>query len=239
MDNLNPTPAQELILCDQEHPELLFLGGVQSGKTELGAHWMMEKIMQWASVPRPELGIFGIGIPTLIQGRQSTGAPIVLADHLANRLGTSRQQILHAQDLQIDLRSVGIPAIVFTVSAQQRNVKRWGATKPPRPQYAGVAQSIWLDEIGQCPENRIHGYARAWGAQGGGQLLITTTMYLTGTWLKQILSPSDRQLVVTSSTYDNPTAQPQLDRLKKELPDWYFQLMFENQWPKEPVSNEY
>lgn len=224
----NPRDAQEL----------LFIGGSQSGKTEIGARWLIEHIITDGHDSR-RLSVYGIGVPTFIQGRQYTAALPRFSEYLAQQLDCEASKIWRPRDTMIDLSRVGFPAVVYLFSSEQRTLLQGILDK----KFPGRARAVWLDEPGQCQNDRLRQYALGWlGVDRNdiesGPLLITSSLYIGGPWLNELRQTSGVRTII-SPTSDNPTCRDELPRLREQLPEWYFRIMFECHWPPKVPEDEF
>lgn len=226
-DELDPVPYSDrtdfnagqmpIWLAKQRH--LFMIAGSKGGKSHIGPPWLDRAIRRTtARHPRivSEFAIVGPTLQDLMSVNVGLGR---MARYYWETQGWDEDTIFNKRFLSIDLTKVGVPAVIYS-AAESRMHRLQGKH----------LSAIWIDEGGQFRSEL--GYIEAVGRLGkDGQVLLTTTPYIEGRWLKERVDaakegdPEDDILVVRYPSIVNYYF-PYEEWLKKQrdLPPPYFNM---------------
>ena len=226
--DLTPHWGQKPIWHDRQTRNQILLAGSQGGKSHIGPHWLWREIEEKVNNGPPGTEyLFGIVGPTLQMMRQATVGIARMVRFICAKFDCSEDLILNKQDLRIDLRPLGYRVHIYAGSAERRH----------RLQGARL-EAAWIDEGGQVRDPAIYNITIQ-RLHGSGRLLVTTTPYLAGAaWLAETIKRAESgedpdTMVVRFPSIVNPYfSLEEEEALKKQLPPWYFNMMYNAEFEK-------
>lgn len=210
---------------DAEERFVIVLAGTQGGKTSWGPFWLHREIQ------RRGPGDYLIVTPTY---------PLLNLKALPEFLNLF-ETILGLGDYRKADRVFQFDAAgeVRTWGEEQEQPTRvlFGHAQDPESLESATAKAAWLDEAGQNKFKLSSFEAiirRLSLAQG--RVLITTTPYNLG-WLKQLFwdkrQTRDDTAVIRFDSTENPAfPQEEMDRARRELPRWKFDMFYRAQFTR-------
>lgn len=232
-DSLNTKPKDFKYLCKcghlfvnyGDHPHqvkaltskkrfILILSGVQGGKSEVGAKWIKDEIMNsWN-----DEGDFLVAAPTYKCLAQST------LDKALEQLNTNRLGKFHKQDM------------IYLLKNGHKVFLR--STEDPNSLEAMTLRAAWLDEAGQMKKqvwtNLRHGRTSILQ----GRIFLTTTPYPDYWWpVNEIINPwkqgdEEFEVIQFPSTANPSFPRKEVERAQKTLDSRIFQMRYGGQYVK-------
>jgi len=204
------------------------IAGTQSGKTTFGPLWLRREMQTCGP------GDYLIAAPTdpLLQVKLIPAFRMLFEDQL--KLG----RYTESPRPKFTLSKAGERALFGSEQDVPTNVYFGYAAKPDSLESMTIL-AAWLDEAGQ-PEFK----SGSWDAilrrlsLSMGRVLITTTPYTVGHWLRRRLfdrrnDPAESIRVVQFKSLWNPEfPREEWDRAKRDLPRWKFRMMYHGEFAK-------
>jgi hypothetical protein len=214
-DGWRPHVGQIPIWEDRQHRHLFMIAGSQGGKSNIGPPWLWREIEEAVrKYPGQELS-FGIVAPSYRMTLTTNVGITRMLQFFRQCFGWETDDIFSRKWLQIDLQSVGWPVHIYAGSGER-----------PRALQGGRLEAVWMDEAGMIPyedaffetEQRLHGV---------GRMLITTTPYVQGEWLKDFMKKAkandpDTMVVRYPSIVSPYFSIEEWDNAKRSNPPLFF-----------------
>lgn len=204
------------------------VAGTQSGKTTFGPFWLLREMKTCGA------GVYLIAAPTdpLLQVKLIPEFKRLFLDmmQLGTYVESPRPKFVLSKEGERRLwgSEQSEPTVVF-----------FGYALKPDSLESMTAKAAWLDEAGQGDFK-----VGSWEAilrrlsLSQGRILITTTPYITGHWLRRRVfdKRNDKResiRVIQFKSTDNPVfPRDEYERAKRELPPFRFAMMYRGQFEK-------
>lgn len=189
---------------------ILFIGGTGTGKTWLGARWIILKALQ------------------------NSGEYLLISPSLKLMKRTLWKEVRKVlKDWEIPFEKNEQDMIITLLNGS----RLYGIPADNPDRMEGVhAKGAIFDEAGQVDKREVFQVAYRRLRFHNGQLLITTTPYRWN-WLKELYDRAkegDRDVeLVSAKTWENPYyPKEEIERAKKEHPSWYFRMFYGGEFTK-------
>ena len=189
---------------------ILFVGGTGTGKTWLGARWI------------------------IIKALQSSGEYLLISPSLKLMKRTLWKEVKKVlKEWEIPFEKNEQDMIITLLNGS----RLYGIPADNPDRMEGVhAKGAIFDEAGQVDKKEVFQVAYRRLRFHNGQLLITTTPYRWN-WLKELYDRAkkgDRDIeLVSAKTWQNPYyPKEEIERAKREHPSWYFRMFYGGEFTK-------
>ncbi len=230
---LKPHAGQKPIWYDEKTRNQILLAGSQGGKSHIGPPWLwreIERTIKEGGLIEGKEYLFGIVAPSFKIQKQATVGIARMVRFLCAKFDCPEDLILNKQDLRIDLRPLKkTHGLDYPVHIHAGSAERVNSLQGAR------LEAAWIDEGGLVQDEGIYLITkqRLWGH---GRLLVTTTPYVQGLWLKEIIDNVKKgvepdTIVVRFPSIVNPYFSLKSEtNLRDEFPAWYFNMMYNAQF---------
>jgi hypothetical protein len=210
-----PTPDQQLLL-DSPAMYLCAIGGVNSGKSSIGALWMAQQVK--ANNYKGEFLVIAPDYTTVI-GATRTQWEKVVAGWIPGKFHphqTDPHWCSADETLMIKFRSAS------------------GAFQGAKP------RAVWADEFGLVSETTWNSVKGRVASEIGCRAFVTTTPYPEHDWIRtEIVEEAEKNnplyFYKQLKSRDNPkTNLVHLEQERKNLADWEYQMRYEGVFSKPP-----
>jgi len=211
-----PHVGQLPIWMEREKKQLFMIAGTQGGKSNMGPPWLHREILDAVNKRGDKQdSAFGIVTPTFRMGQQLDVGMSRMLQYYRQVFGWPEDIIFRKKYMTIDLHPVGLPIFIYAGSAER-----------PRALQGSRMEAVWIDEAGMIPKPIVF-YETSQRLRGEGNMLVTTTPYLAGAWLKDFAQKAEDGdpdiLVVRYPSIVNPFySLKQWETAKHQWPAWYF-----------------
>ena len=204
------------------------VAGSQSGKTTFGPLWLQREIQERGA------GSYLVAAPTdpLLQVKLIPAFKELFVDQasLGVFLGSPRPHFIFTPDGERRL---------WGKEQAERTIVYFGYAAKPDSLESMTAKAAWLDEAGQ-PDFKVGSWEAIQRrvAIHQGRILITTTPYVVGHWLKRRVfdrrfDPEESIDVVQFKSLWNPAfPRESWESAKRDMPRWKFRMMYAGEFAR-------